>query len=79
MPDASDSIDTNDSSRRKQAGTVGARVALWTRRLEEERTRVQSLYGSQGSQRRSRSARFKTQPVTMEEVAHAHAINLQQA
>nr|XP_045623514.1 uncharacterized protein LOC123773700 isoform X3 [Procambarus clarkii] len=59
------------------SNSVGARVALWTKRLEEERLSAPTLDGAQAIRRRSRSARFKTQPVTLEEVAHAHAFNSQ--
>ena len=59
------------------SNSVGARVALWTKRLEEERSPVPPLDGAQSVRRRTRATRFKTQPVTMEEVAHAHALNSQ--
>lgn len=62
------------------SNSVGARVALWTRMLEEERRPAALPTDSvQGPRRRSRSTRFRTQPVTMEEVAHAHALNNHQA
>lgn len=59
------------------SNSVGARVALWTKMLEEERSPAPPLDGAQSVRRRTRAARFKTQPVTMEEVAHAHALNSQ--
>ncbi|XP_042234899.1 serine/arginine repetitive matrix protein 2-like isoform X3 [Homarus americanus] len=67
----------NSTDKSSSSKSVGARVALWTKRLDDERRAVPPLDGAQGIRRRSRSARFKTQPVTLEEVAHAHALNSQ--
>lgn len=69
---AEGSTNKNDAS-----NSVGARVALWTKRLEEEHSPGPPLDGAQSVRRRTRATRFKTQPVTMEEVAHAHALNSQ--
>lgn len=80
--DVSSSVDTSSNVGRNSSkgddsvgGSVGARVALWTKMLEQERTPPPPLDGALGVRRRARSARFKTQPVTLEEVAHAHALN----
>lgn len=83
--DVSSSVDSSSSVGRNSSvgdnsvgGSVGARVALWTKMLEQERTPPPPLDGALGVRRRARSARFKTQPVTLEEVAHAHALNSSQ-
>ncbi|KAK3866201.1 hypothetical protein Pcinc_028250 [Petrolisthes cinctipes] len=83
--DVSSSVDTNSSVGRNGSvgdnsvrGSVGARVAQWTKMLEQERTPPPPLDGALSVRRRTRSARFKTQPVTLEEVAHAHALNSSQ-
>ena len=67
----------SNTNKNGTSNSVGARVALWTKKLEEERSPVPPLDGAQSVRRRTRAARFKTQPVTMEEVAHAHALNSQ--
>ena len=59
-------------------GSVGARVALWSQRVQESQTKSPPLPLDGATRRRTRSARFKTQPVTYEEVAHAHALNARQ-
>ena len=62
------------SGRSSEANSnVGAKVALWSQRLQDKQEAPRG-FGSPELQRR-KATRFRTQPITFEEVRRASALN----